>query len=993
MTPETASAEQALTHAARQAIGAYVAAIEERALASLTAAGPSYSDRPLWRRLVAQYLAPAFRQAWRTGFAQARRTPPGPEQDTSDTDLDQLATRTLGITDRVADAFRTVIARAENTGALRDRVAQLATLEEWHGQADIMGRTAAATALNAGLMAGALDAEQATGERWEKTWLATSDARTRHTHRAAHGQRRRLNQPFRVGRSRMQFPGDPRAPLSEVMNCRCTILVARAGDPSLTAPPLPDVEAPMNQALAYAPWDALTAAGGVTLDSDGAWSGPISLVNTWSADGRMLALDQAEELRVRPLPLPVAVQYQLAQGHDGAKVGLMSLDEVWREGDQVMGSGRIDTTDPEGAALARKISDGFLRFVSADIDQADTETVCIGSDGTPDTDCDPQDPAMTDGSQVGQIFTGWRIMGATLVAHPAFPDAHVALADTPPPAEPAAEPDEQDEEEEREGCYLLDPDTGRWNRVDCDTEDAVPAAELPEDADIALATTAGVELAVSTSLPWAPKDTAWDGDAAKERLFAWATDGEQLDPAKLRRAFLVEDGGPQERGSWSYPVADVIDGELTLVWAGVVAAKAALGGARGATPPKGAEQAKATVDKLIDAGNKHFDDGDGGGGAEGEALETALTASGAGAGWMPPTEYFRDPQLTELTLWQYDSQTRRVWGHIAGWNVPHVSFQGRQVFAPHSPSAYERFHMRPIPTSEGLVDVGPLCLGTDHAPWSRPGQNSGKRAVNHYESTGSIIAAVRCGEDAHGIWMSGVLLPSVTDEQMLQLQLATLSGDWRNEGGGLDLKAVLAVPAGHEGFYTPKSAATDRSDYALVASGALTPDVLDVARRRTATGQAWTEETGGRGNTVRMARSLARVDQLAARTTNRRLRPRVERAHALAVRSNAHRLGARSRRAQALAARATPADADAEGGEEWANWIEQTGTGHLPRYIREIANALMRSGRTESQAIQIAVGRTKSWCRGGGNVKADTRAKACAAVAEWEAKRAEARAS
>lgn len=88
--------------------------------------------------------------------------------------------------------------------------------------------------------------------------------------------------------------------------------------------------------------------------------------------------------------------------------------------------------------------------------------------------------------------------------------------------------------------------------------------------------------------------------------------------------------------------------------------------------------------------------------------------------------------------------------------------------------------------------------------------------------------------------------------------------------------------------------------------------------------------------------------------------------------------------------------------EFWSdeNWIEQTGTGHLPRYIRAIADELMKRGYGESRAIATAVNTVKRWARKGparhggkGHVSAKTQAKAIAALVEWEAKRAEARAT
>ena len=70
------------------------------------------------------------------------------------------------------------------------------------------------------------------------------------------------------------------------------------------------------------------------------------------------------------------------------------------------------------------------------------------------------------------------------------------------------------------------------------------------------------------------------------------------------------------------------------------------------------------------------------------------------------------------------------------------------------------------------------------------------------------------------------------------------------------------------------------------------------------------------------------------------------------------------------------------------NWVEAEGG--LPDYICRIARAIKRSGRTTSQAVAIAVSRVKKWAAGGGDVDADTRAKAARALAQWERLKAKA---
>lgn len=70
------------------------------------------------------------------------------------------------------------------------------------------------------------------------------------------------------------------------------------------------------------------------------------------------------------------------------------------------------------------------------------------------------------------------------------------------------------------------------------------------------------------------------------------------------------------------------------------------------------------------------------------------------------------------------------------------------------------------------------------------------------------------------------------------------------------------------------------------------------------------------------------------------------------------------------------------------NWVDKTGG--LPRYIRMVAHAMQRKGKSESEAIQLAVGIVKNWAEGKGKVTPKVRAAAAEAIAEWERKKAQA---
>lgn len=70
-----------------------------------------------------------------------------------------------------------------------------------------------------------------------------------------------------------------------------------------------------------------------------------------------------------------------------------------------------------------------------------------------------------------------------------------------------------------------------------------------------------------------------------------------------------------------------------------------------------------------------------------------------------------------------------------------------------------------------------------------------------------------------------------------------------------------------------------------------------------------------------------------------------------------------------------------------SNWVARAGG--LPHYIQNIAHAIQRGGKTESEAISIAIGTCKRWAAGGGKVSPEVRAAAGKAIAEWEAKKGE----
>lgn len=130
--------------------------------------------------------------------------------------------------------LETGMALQESVPELRDRVQAVLTStgsEHWPRRAVTVARTEVMGAVNAGAWFGAQQEAARRGDPAPfKAWLATKDQRTRPTHREADGQRTLLSEPFLVGGARLQFPGDPRGPAQEVIQCRCSLLPVILGE-------------------------------------------------------------------------------------------------------------------------------------------------------------------------------------------------------------------------------------------------------------------------------------------------------------------------------------------------------------------------------------------------------------------------------------------------------------------------------------------------------------------------------------------------------------------------------------------------------------------------------------------------------------------------------------------------------------------------------------------------------------------------------------------
>lgn len=175
--------------------------------------------------------------------------------------------------------------------------------------------------------------------------------------------------------------------------------------------------------------------GDETMDYTGQtapWEGPLAVEGIVTGDGREFA-----EGALTWADLPVPLRWNKEDSHGGdpktVAVNVGRIDEVWRDGNKIMGRGVLDLSDDDGRKVYGKIEGKFLRGVSIDADSiadADVEFVWP-EDVNAGTEEGEEDDLfeMLFAQPEKRIFHGGRIRAATLVDIPAFAEAYIALLD------------------------------------------------------------------------------------------------------------------------------------------------------------------------------------------------------------------------------------------------------------------------------------------------------------------------------------------------------------------------------------------------------------------------------------------------------------------------------------------------------------------------------------------------------------------------------------
>jgi hypothetical protein len=519
------------------------------------------------------------------------------------------------------------------------------------------------------------------------------------------------------------------------------------------------------------------------------WAGVIASEGVPTGDGRVI---QAGAMRWDQLPVPLR-WCPIDNGmHDGAVVvGLINTVERGANG-TINATGVIDTSVPEGAEVARRMSSGLLGGVSVDLDDMDVSV-----------------------SVPAAMIADGPLPGATVSPEPG-PDGRVVV-------------------------YEGGSDDELMSISDCRLR-AATLVDIPAFADARIALTAAAT--GSTDLPLGEQTAPWDGDDARQSVESHCAPSDVLDADCASKAFFYRDDTADATtiGAYKLPFARYDGDTLTAVWAGVQAVAAVLQGSQGGVEglsdadrdaikghvasyyekartqykddtiqvpwaPEGAKPAPKPAGPPVPpaappkAASGHISL------AAGPKLD-ALLASGVvlEIPVAPPAAWFANPKLSGPTPLTF-TEDGRVYGHIALWNTCHTGLSGC-VTPPRSATSYASYMTGALRTAEGTeISVGRLTMDTGHAPQRLKAGG----AAAHYDNTGTAVADVRAGEDSHGIWIAGAQRPGMTDARLRALRSSPMSGDWRRRGTQLELMAILAVNM--PGFPVPRAA------HALVASG------------------------------------------------------------------------------------------------------------------------------------------------------------------------------
>jgi hypothetical protein len=517
------------------------------------------------------------------------------------------------------------------------------------------------------------------------------------------------------------------------------------------------------------PTDAPASEPGSATDGRTAWRGCVVVEGVTTGDGREFAPNSITW--PDPATTIIPLRWNKEDSHGGEKrtltVNVGRVNELWRDGDKIMGSGTFNVATEDGMTAWSMVRDGYLGGVSIDADDiAEADVEYVWPEVSEDEGSSEEDDLIMIlfGAPEKVIFHAGRVRGTTLCDIPAFVEAAIELVDP--------------------------------------TIDAQVAS-------------IGVQLGAVGSHHTATSDGTWDGSANEKRLPT------PVPEAKARAAYGWIDASAVSEGALPKATCKFIHHEVgadsSVGAANMTACSSGIGilhGGRGGTNIPTSDH-RGLYDHLA----SHLRDG----GQEpppfvADGEEAALLAHATSSEWRPSRSWFTDPKFTVASP-IIVTDDGRVYGHAVEWGMCHIGYPTECVTAPWEDD-HPYFMTGPVICDTGEhIAVGQITCGIGHAPlaWSA------SRAADHYDNTDYVVADVVVGNDRHGIWVAGAVRPWATERQVHELRASgQVSPDWRTIGGHLRMVGLLTVTA--SGYQTRRARAlvSDGHLHSLISSGFIT---------------------------------------------------------------------------------------------------------------------------------------------------------------------------
>lgn len=680
-------------------------------------------------------------------------------------------------------------------------------------------------------------------------WVTMRDDSVRETHRKANGQIADRDGTFDIGGFDLHYPGEPVGPPEIWINCRCVLAPARVeGALTVSTPIIAALTDEADIAVELPDDEDLPDTDEPEDDEELITEIPVHGVATIegkpTGDGRSFDLGS---VTWGDLPQPFGFEFETTHGGENSRVANIGrIDEFFKyenpEGYvEIRWRGAIMPDKEHASDAIEGIIDGSFGGLSivADSMALNMEASVAAYDSAPE------------GTVPVQHFSEVRIRRHDLVMTPAFQEGYVALG--------LEFPDELSEEElasvracgcndtyevvELEGDLLAefaadaDAEDGAYRTISADERKKMAEnGQAMPDGSFPIANAEDLRNAIQAI------GRASDPEAAKRHIRkrakalgeegaipeGWSLQWEAAenvlsvtDPEGMVASATFAPGTKDGPGWITHPIPT---GRIRRYWVRGKGAAKIRWGVPGDFNRCRRQLAKYIANPNWLAGacaNMHkeaiglWPGQEGGRNVHSTGASMSLTAAATLS--VKPADAFRDPGFTRPTPITIEGD--RFFGHLAAWGVCHIGIQDVCTVAPHSSTNYAGFRTGHVLTDEGRIAVGNITMGTGHASIKA----NAKAAVAHYDNTGSVVADVVAGEDAFGIWVAGLLRPTITQEQVDALQASALSGDWRWSPNGLELVAALAVNV--PGFPIPQiglAASAEMGQESLVAAGIVT---------------------------------------------------------------------------------------------------------------------------------------------------------------------------